>query len=83
MLAAELEALARERGFRLVLVAGDHATPGDERLLAPEHLRELVPGLAERDVFVCGPPAMADAVTRHVSAAGVPRRHVHTERFAL
>jgi predicted ferric reductase len=68
---------------RVHVVAGDHATTEGARLLAPDHLRELVPDLAEREVYVCGPPAMADAVARNVRAAGVPRRFVHVERFAL
>jgi predicted ferric reductase len=65
------------------IVAGDHATPEGAHLLSPDHLRELVPDLDDRDVFVCGPPAMAQAIARNVRHAGVPRRHVHTERFAL
>jgi predicted ferric reductase len=80
---AELDELADARGIELHYVVGDHAAPGGERLLSPEHLRELVPDLADRDVYVCGPPAMAGLASRNVRAAGVPRRHVHTERFAL
>jgi predicted ferric reductase len=79
----ELAALAGKRGFALHVLAADHATPEGARLLGPDHLRELVPDLAERDVYVCGPPAMADAVARDVRRAGVPRRRLHTERFAL
>ena len=41
-------------------VVGDHATDDGRRLLSPDHLRELVPDIGERDVFVCGPPAMTD-----------------------
>ncbi len=52
-------------------------------LLSAEHLHELVPDLAERDVYVCGPPGLADFLKREVRRAGVPRRHLHTERFAL
>jgi len=75
----ELEQL----GVDVHYVVGDHAAPGGDRLLSPEHLRELVPDLAERDVYVCGPPGMTDAAVRNVRAAGVPRRHIHVERFAL
>jgi ferredoxin-NADP reductase len=39
--------------------------------------------LAERDVYVCGPPAMADITLRNVRACGVPRRQIHVDRFAL
>ena len=52
-------------------------------LLSPAHLLELVPDASDRDVFVCGPPAMTDAIGRNLRAAGVPRSHVHLERFAL
>jgi predicted ferric reductase len=79
----ELERIAAERGLDLRIVAGDHATEDGARLLSVEHLQELVPDLAERDVYVCGPPAMADAIERNVKAAGVPRHLVHVERFAL
>jgi ferredoxin-NADP reductase len=79
VLRGELEAL----GVDVHYVVGDHAEPGGERLLSPEHLLDLVPDLAERDVYVCGPPGMTDAAVRNVRAAGVSRRHIHVERFAL
>ena len=79
----ELERIAAERGHDLRIVAGDHTTEDGARLLSVEHLHELVPDLAERDVYVCGPPAMANAIERNVRAAGVPRRLVHVERFTL
>jgi predicted ferric reductase len=80
---SELDALARETGAELHYVVGDHATDEGRHYLSPSHLLALVPDIAERDVYVCGPPALSDVVTRHVRQAGVPRRHVHTERFAL
>ena len=51
--------------------------------MTAEHLREVVPDIEARDVYVCGPPAMTDLAARGVRAAGVPRRHIHVERFAL
>jgi predicted ferric reductase len=79
----ELDALARESGAELHYVIGDHASDEGRRYLSPEHLLELVPDIVQREVYVCGPPALIDIVTRHVREAGVPRRHVHAERFAL
>jgi ferredoxin-NADP reductase len=67
----------------LHVVAGDHRSPEGRRLLSPAHLQELVPDIAEREVYVCGPPAMADAVSHSVRKAHVPSRYIHTERFAL
>jgi predicted ferric reductase len=79
----ELHALAGRHGFALHEVVGDHRTEEGARLLTAPHLRELVPDLALRDVFVCGPPALADVLRRELRRAGVSRRHLHTERFAL
>jgi predicted ferric reductase len=79
----ELERIAAQRGIRLHYVVGDHAAPGGERLLSPEHLETLVPDVRKREVFVCGPPAMTAAIEQTVRRLHVPRRHVHVERFAL
>jgi predicted ferric reductase len=81
--ADELEELRRTRRLTLHYVIGDHATDEGSTLLSPEHLGELVPDLAERDVYLCGPPAMTSVTERRLRAAGVPRRRLHVERFAL
>ncbi|MEV0890653.1 ferredoxin reductase family protein [Promicromonospora sp. NPDC050262] len=47
------------------------------------HLPALVPDLARRDVFVCGPPGMVATVVRAARAAGVPRSAVHHEELSL
>jgi predicted ferric reductase len=78
----ELDELAARSGLVVHSVVGDHRGDG-ARLLSPEHLRELVPDASDRDVFLCGPRAMTDAISRNLRAAGVPRRHLHVERFAL
>ncbi len=79
----ELEELARARGITLVFVVGDHATEDGARLLSPAHLQELVPDIAERQVYVCGPPAMTEFLGRNVRRANVSPRLIHTEKFAL
>ncbi len=79
----ELQALVQERGIRLELVIGDHATDNGGRLLSADHLRELVPDIQERDIYVCGPPAMTAVIEKHLRDAHVPSRHVKVERFAL
>ena len=82
-LRGELESLSARRGMRLEVVAGDHATSEGRRLLSPSHLLDLVPDVADRDVYVCGPPGMTAAIEQSVRRAGVPRRQIHAERFAL
>jgi ferredoxin-NADP reductase len=80
ILRAELDELAHERGVALHYVVGDHRAG---ELLSPEHLLELVPDIAARDVYVCGPPAMTDATRASLARSGVPRRQIVTERFAF
>ena len=79
----ELEALGRERDVRIEYIVGDHATPEGSRLLSADHLHELVPDIVEREVYVCGPAAMTNAIAKNVRRAKVPARHIHAERFAL
>jgi predicted ferric reductase len=81
--ADELAALSGRRSVNVRYVVGDHRSDEGRDLLSAAHLRELVPDLAERDVYLCGPPAMVDAIARDARRAGVPRRSLHVERFAL
>jgi predicted ferric reductase len=79
----ELERLSRDRRVKLIVVAGHHMDIGAQRLLSTDHLKELVPDIDGRDVYICGPPKMSDLVERNVTQAGVNRKVIHTERFAL
>jgi NAD(P)H-flavin reductase len=45
-----------------------------------EHLTRLVPDLSAHDVYMCGPPAMLDAVIAQVEGA-VPRERIHFDKF--
>jgi ferredoxin-NADP reductase len=74
----ELDDLARRRGAELHYVLGDH---GDGELLSPGHLRALVPDIADRDVYVCGPSRMTEATRASLRVAGVPARHIISEGF--
>jgi predicted ferric reductase len=81
--AGELDRIASSSGVRIEYVVGDHRSPEARDLLSPAHLESLVPDLAERDVYACGPPGMIDRIVPDLRAAGVPRRRLHVERFAL
>jgi len=78
----ELDTLAQARGATVHYVLGDHRGDGAD-LLSPAHLKELVPDIEERDVYLCGPPAMTEVLEHNVRGTRVPRRHIHIERFAL
>ncbi|HET7901407.1 MAG TPA: ferredoxin reductase family protein [Candidatus Nanopelagicales bacterium] len=78
-LGGELEALVRERGWRLHYLQG----PRRHHPMTVDYLRGLVPGLAESDVFVCGPDSFTERIVETVVAAGVPRTRIHHEAFAF
>ncbi|MFF7985033.1 ferric reductase-like transmembrane domain-containing protein [Streptomyces sp. NPDC007901] len=75
----ELRDLAVAKGAELHLVTGP---PVPDRL-APGELSRLVPDIADRDVFLCGPPPMMNAVLRSLGDLGVPKPQIHFERFSL
>lgn len=81
-LLGELRDLAAAKGAELHLVAGrtKDTTPAP---LGAEHLLSLVPDVRQRDVFVCGPHAMTNAVLDTLRRLGVPRAQLHAEVFAL
>ena len=65
-------------------VVGDHASRARAAICSRRRTcRELVPDIAERDVFICGPVAMIDFIVPNLRHANVSRRHLHVERFAL
>jgi ferredoxin-NADP reductase len=75
----ELRALIKLRGGRLhELLGGRRQAPLDR-----ETLRRLVPDIARRDVFICGPAGFTTTVLRAVRALGVPADQVHHEEFAF
>ncbi len=83
VLFGELRELARRPGVRLHVFAGrSHGSP-PVRPFDPPNLLSLVPDITRRDVYVCGPPAMTEAVLRSVRTLGVPNAQVHAERFGL
>ena len=83
MFAEEISDLVGPCGAVLHYVVGDHAAEDGAALLSAERLRDLVPDLAEREVFLCGPPAMTKRRRVRSAARGCVRRRLHIERFAL
>jgi predicted ferric reductase len=85
----DLDALAHERGIRIHYLTGRRGT-GRDAWLPAQHslprgshaLRHLLPGIADYDVFVCGPDAWMDSACEAVRAAGLPAQQLHVERFS-
>jgi ferredoxin-NADP reductase len=82
VLLPELEALAAAKNAQLHVLSGP-TTSAPRPPFDPDSLIAMVPDLHERDIFVCGPPAMTSAVLRSLRVLKVPTRQVHAERFSL
>jgi predicted ferric reductase len=75
----EIRSLVTNRGGQLhELVGSRRAHPLDQR-----HLRRLVPDVAQRDVYVCGPADFGDALVATCRRLGVPDDRIHREQFAF
>jgi ferredoxin-NADP reductase len=80
----ELEELeARIDGLRVVLTMTDEpGWEGETRRLDADVLGELVGGLEGKTFLVAGPPAMAEAVSESLRAAGLPDERVLADSFS-
>jgi predicted ferric reductase len=79
VLRTEFEADLRRRRGRLHLLVGPRGrVPFDATML-----RSLVPDLATRDLYLCGPDGFTDAVIAAAITAGLPRRQIHHESFSF
>jgi ferredoxin-NADP reductase len=79
VLQEEIAALVADRGGELYELLG----PREEVRLDAEALEWLVPDIASRDLFVCGPEGFTEAVKRGARAAGTPQARIHEEAFAF
>jgi ferredoxin-NADP reductase/DMSO/TMAO reductase YedYZ heme-binding membrane subunit len=71
--AAEVE----RRGGRLVELVGSR----HEVRLDADALREIVPDVRRREVYLCGPDALSQQLTSELERAGVPKPRIHFESF--
>ena len=94
----ELDALAHEKGIQIQHILSDEPAAKvnmhqHQRALAHvnaetgrvdrEKIERLVPDVVKRDVFLCGPPPMMDALIATLRDLGVPQPQIHFERFSL
>jgi predicted ferric reductase len=75
----EVAALVEERGGQFHEVTGSRH---DVRFDA-KALRRLVPDLADRDLYVCGPNAFSESIVAAALELGIPINRIHQETFAF
>ena len=77
----EIAKLGERRGIVLHALLGDEIGDDQSDQLGVPAITRLVPDVASRDVFVCGPPGLVDAVRRRLRLIGVQPAQIHFERF--
>ncbi|MFL5713542.1 MAG: ferric reductase-like transmembrane domain-containing protein [Chloroflexota bacterium] len=77
----ELDALAQRRGARVHYLIGPRGEGSGDPFGAIA-LRRLVPDIADRDVFLCGPVSMMQRVEGALRSLGLRKDQIHAERFA-
>jgi ferredoxin-NADP reductase/DMSO/TMAO reductase YedYZ heme-binding membrane subunit len=69
----------RRRGGHLVELVGSR----DQVPLDADALREAVPDVRRRDVYLCGPDALSQKLVSELQRAGVPQHRIHFESFTF
>ena len=77
----EVRDLAERRGAGVDVLLG-HRGDGWAPAARPASLADLVPDIADCDVFVCGPEGWTERVAEDARGCGVPKPAIHVEEYA-
>jgi predicted ferric reductase len=80
---AEVEALLAKRNGTLYVLSGPRHHFGGGDPFKPEMMKQAVPDVADRHVYICGPESLERAVEKSVRACGVSLDRIHVERFGV
>jgi predicted ferric reductase len=77
----ELDWLADQRDTDIIYVIGNRDEPGPRRAMSPRGLREIVPDVSRRDVYLCGPEGFVNSAVAVLTRLRVPRKQIHLDPF--
>lgn len=78
----ELRELAKKSNLRIEFICDQAGRYSRQARLGTELVQELVPDVADRQVYVCAPGGMIDAARSICTELGLPDDSFHTESFA-
>lgn len=80
----ELEELSKKYGARIThIISHDESHAGEKGTIDKEKISRLVPDIASREVFLCGPALMMESVIKHLKELGTESQLIHYEKFVL
>lgn len=77
----ELETMAYERGAKIYYILGSRNDPWPRRAFTPDGLKELVPDIKDRDVYLCGPEGLISSSLAALRKLRIRRRQIHLDPF--
>ncbi|WP_239075520.1 ferredoxin reductase family protein [Planosporangium flavigriseum] len=77
----ELDSLAVEKRAQVWYVLGGRDDPAPRHLFTPTGMRELVPDVRRRDVYLCGPNGLISMSVKVLRRLRVPKRQIHLDPF--
>ena len=78
---SELKEIARNRDAQLMYAV--NGPDGARPEITAERLKEVLPDIDSHDVYLCGPPGLAEESFQALREAGVPSRRIHHESFEM
>jgi predicted ferric reductase len=77
----ELDWLAVRREAEVFYVIGSRDDPVPRQVMTPKGLREIVPDVQRRDVYLCGPEGLVTSAVKILKRLRVRRRQIHVDPF--
>ncbi|HYE59807.1 MAG TPA: ferredoxin reductase family protein [Candidatus Kapabacteria bacterium] len=80
----ELDAIAKRSNIRIThVLSDDPAFTGEKGRVDDEKIQRLVSDVSSRDVYLCGPVPMMDALVQSLQKLKVPLSRIHYEKFSF
>ncbi|MGH9120491.1 MAG: hypothetical protein ACRDYC_00865, partial [Acidimicrobiales bacterium] len=76
----EIESLVEARGGRMIGLVGSRRR---HQLEDPRYLHRVIPDVASRDLYVCGPDEFSKGVVAAARRLGTAQESIHQESFEL
>ncbi|MGI5400184.1 ferredoxin reductase family protein [Streptomyces sp. CA-135486] len=78
---SELQQIAERRDAQLMYAV--NGPDGARPEITAKRLKEVLPDIDAHDVYLCGPPGLAEESYQALREAGVPPRRIHHESFEM
>ncbi len=80
----EMDNLTKQHPARVIHVLSEEpGFTGERGYVDEEKIKRLVPDLASRDIYICGPPPMMKAIIQTLNKLDVKSARLHFEKFSL